>query len=505
MGRDQPLTGIPLMLAMIGISLCTFMQVLDLSIANVSIPYISGGLAVSVNQGTWVITSFAVGNAIGLPTSGFLASRFGSVRTLCSSIILFTFFSWFCGGSFTFAMLLIGRFLQGFVAGPLIPLGNSMLIQIFPKEKKNLALALWAMIAVVGPIAGPILGGYLTQDYSWSWIFYVNVPFGIISYLLVRTTLKKYETKPEKGSVDYFGFVLLVLGVGALQVLVDKGEQLDWFRSPVIQTLCVISIISLTYLVIWELQNKKPLLEFKLFKDRNFCLGTLVASIIYMMLFGAIIVTPLWLQDYMGYTALSAGLAVAPMGIFPLLAAPLIGYLMNRVSLRMLVGICLLSFASAAYFYSFFTTDVSFAYIALSRILLGVGIAFYLGPIISLSLAKIAPEKLSSASSLFHFFRIFAGGIGTSLSVALWNRRATHHHSNLASELTPFDQRETNILSKLQSLDLKREASLETLNVMVDKQSYMLASNDVYYLFSFLFLLMFITIFFFRRKKQELV
>ena len=249
---------------------------------------------------------FAVGNAIALPMTGWFATRFGSTRVMVLSTALFTFFSWMCGLSISINMLVIMRFIQGFVAGPLIPLSLSLLLMSFPKKKKNLGVALWNMVAVVGPIAGPILGGWITFDYKWPWIFYINIPIGIICCFLIWSVYKSRETPIKKFPVDWVGIALLAIGVSALQIFLDKGQEYDWWHSNMIRILTVISFISLVFLVIWELTDKNPIIDLRLFKNRNFSLGTFLTALSYMVLFGAIVLTPLWLQTNMGYTALWA-------------------------------------------------------------------------------------------------------------------------------------------------------------------------------------------------------
>ena len=300
--KGNPLTGITLFLGAIALSLCTFMQVLDYSIANVSIPYIAGDLATSVNDGTWVITMFAVGNAIALPLTGLLTRRLGSIRLMILSVSLFTLFSWLCGMSINMNMLVVMRFIQGVVAGPMIPLSQSLMIMTFPREKRNLALALWNMVAVVGPIAGPILGGWITFNYSWPWIFFINIPVGIFCVLVIRSLYKKRETKIEKVRVDTVGILLLAFAVSALQILLDQGQQLDWMRSNIIVVLAVISVISFIFLFIWELTFDTPIMDLRMFKNRNFLIGTVITALSYMVLFGVIVITPLWLQEMMGYS-----------------------------------------------------------------------------------------------------------------------------------------------------------------------------------------------------------
>ncbi len=491
-----------LVVVSIALALCTFMQVLDYSIANVSIPYISGDLGVSDNDGTWVITMFAVGNAICLPLTGWLTRRFGSVRVMVVSATLFTFFSWVCGAAWSFNMLIGARFVQGFVAGPMIPLSQSLMLQTFPENKKNLALAVWSMVAVVGPIAGPILGGWLTYDYVWRWIFYINIPIGIICVIFIWHIMKDHESKIIKEKVDYMGLVFLAIGISALQVLLDKGEQYDWFRNPIIITLAIVSVIFLTLLVVWEKNEPYPIMDLTLFRSRNFVIGTILTSVSYMTLFGAIVTTPLWLQEYMGYTSLWAGLAVSTMGIIPVFLAVVVAKLMGVMRLKILVMICFATYAATFFYFSFFTTQVSFGYVAFSRLILGLGLACWIAPLMAISLAGIPSQKLSSATGIFHFFRIFAGGAGTSLFVTLWDRRSIHHHSNLASKVTPFNENTKSFFNQLDQLDITGQSGVAMLNDITDKQAAILGLNDVFWFSAWLFVILFFGIFLLKKREH---
>lgn len=503
---EKPLAGITLFIGAISLSLCTFMQVLDYSIANVSIPYIAGDLGVSVNDGTWVITMFAVGNAICLPLTGWFTRRFGSIRIMVISVLLFTILSWFCGLALNIQMLVISRFLQGFVAGPLIPLSQSLMIMSFPKEKKNLALAIWNMVAVVGPIAGPILGGYITYNYSWPWIFFINIPIGIFCTLAVRSIYKGKETPTEALRVDKVGIILLAFAVSALQIILDQGEQLDWWRSNLIWVLTVVSVVSFTFLIIWELTTNNPIIDLRMFKNRNFALGTAMTALSYMLLFGAIVISPLWLQEMMGYTAYLAGLAVSTMGIVPFFTVLIVAKLMDKVRLKYLVMLSFFIYGLAILHFTTFTTAVTFREVALSRLYFGIGICTWLAPLTAISFAHFPNNKLAMGQGMFHFFRILMGGVGTSIFVTFWGRRATHHHSNLVDSINPY-----NPISKELFVDLKRygfqgKQALSLVDIEAWKQAYMLSTNDIFWVagWSF-FVFMFLALLFKKRSQKQQV
>ena len=303
------LAGRQLVLLTISLSLGIFMNVLDVSIANVAIPTIAGDMAVSADQGTWVITSFAVSQAIMLPITGWLARRFGEVRLYVMSTLLFTITSVLCGLSLNLPMLIFFRVLQGAVSGPMIPLSQSILLANYPEHRKGFATSLWAMTAVVAPILGPIIGGWITDNYTWPWIFYINLPIGIFSVVVTWMLISKKETPITKNPIDTVGLILLILGIGCLQILLDKGNDLDWFHSNVIVALGIISFISLSFLIAWELTDNYPVIDLRLFQGRNFAIGTIGLTMGFMVYFSNIVIFPLWLQTQMGYTATWAGLA----------------------------------------------------------------------------------------------------------------------------------------------------------------------------------------------------
>jgi len=502
--NQKPLVGFALFLGAISLSLSTFMQVLDYSIANVSIPYIAGSLAISVNDGTWVITMFAVGNAIALPLTGWLTRRFGSYRVMVLSVLFFTVASWLCGLSVSINMLVVMRFIQGFVAGPLIPLSQSLMITSFPKEKRNLALAIWNMVAIVGPIAGPILGGWITYNYSWPWIFFINIPVGIFCMIAIRKVYKKRETPGEKIRIDAVGIILLAIGVSALQIILDKGQELDWWHSNMIWILTVISVVAFTFMVVWELNDPNPVIDLRLFKNRNFAIGTCLTAFSYMVLFGVIVITPLWLQEMMGYTAQWAGLAVSTMGIIPFLTVLIVAKLMDRFRLKYLLLFSFFAYGFSLFFFTTFNTHVTFQEIALARLLFGVGICAWMAPLTAITFAHFPHHKLATGQGVFHFFRILMGGIGTSCFVTMWERRATHHHSNLVDSINAYNPASKSFFYDLSQLQITGEKALRVIDDIVWKQAYMLSTNDIFWAGGWLFVIFFIFTLFLRKKKQKI-
>jgi MFS transporter, DHA2 family, multidrug resistance protein len=484
----KPLSGILLFIVTLALSAATFMFVLDYSIANVSIPYISGDMGVAVDQGTYVITSFAVGNAIALPITGWLTKKCGAIKLICLSLLFFTFFSWTCGAALNFEMLIVSRFLQGLASGPMIPLSQTLLIMVTPAERKNSALAFWSTIVITAPIAGPLLGGWISYDYHWPWIFYINIPVGILTMITLWLILKKSETPRQRAPVDWIGLLLLAIGVTALQFLLDKGEQYDWLNSPLILSCAILSFISFTFLLVWSLTTDNPLIELRLFKVRTYALSVFYIGIMYAIYFGSVVLVPLWLQTDMEYTSIWAGVAVCPIGIAPFLAGPWMGKAVSRFGTTALLCLCFLLFALSCFYTAYFNTDVDLWHIGFSRFLLGCALIFFITPLFALSMQDVSQQKLASATGMFHFVRAMSGGIGTSIFTTLWIRRSAFHHARLGESLTPYSPQTNSYLGTLNTLDFQNPQALEYLNTVLTKQSDMLSINDCFFLMGWVFL-----------------
>lgn len=495
------LTGIPLILATIAVSIATFLIVLDYSIANVSIPYIAGDLAVSADQGTYVITSFAVGSAIALPITGWLSHRIGMIRLTIFSMVAFSILSWVCGISWSLSMLVISRFLQGLAAGPLIPMSQSLIVRMFPGEKKNAALGFWSTVVIVAPIIGPILGGWISYDFSWPWIFFINIPFGLISALIIFLTMRKYETTVVKTSVDWIGLLLLAVAVSCLQFLLDKGQQFDWLRSPLIRFCICASTICFTFLFAYEFFHKDPILELRLLKIRSYALSILFIGVIYAIYFGTVILIPLWLQEFMGYTPIWAGVAVAPIGIIPFLFTTFISKMVTKTGPFILLGICMIAFSASSFITAYMTTDVDIWHIMFSRLILGLGLLFFIVPLFSYSIQDLTLEQLPSGTGMFHFVRALSGGIGTSVFTTLWIRRSAFHHANLVSQIHPDRLPVVNLYDQLTTLQITGEKAQTVVNNLVDKQATLLAINDCFFLMGWIFIGLIAILFLGKKKK----
>lgn len=479
------------------IGLGTFIQILDTSIANVAIPYIAGNLSVSADQGTWVITSFAASNAIVLPLTGWLSNYFGRVRLFVWSLLLFSIMSFLCGFSNSLTMLVVCRVLQGAVAGSLIPLSQSLIMVNNPPDKQGGAMGFWGMIVVVAPILGPIIGGYITQVYTWPWIFYINVPIGAFSAFITWMFLRHKESKIERNPIDWTGLILLAIGVGCLQIMLDKGKDLDWFESNTIIVLLIVSLVSLAYFVVWNYFQKYPIVNFSFFKNRNFTLGTIAITLAYLIYFGSTVTVPLWLQTEQNYTPLWAGIAIAPIGLAPFILSTTVGKNLKRFDLRFVIACSFLIFALSFFYQGLFTSEVDLKTIMLARLYQGFGVAIFFLPLVQLSLGQIANKDYASASGIFNFIRILVGsGFGTSLSVYLWSRLAIFHQERLGEYLTPYRSIVTEFYGQMESNKFSPEVIRGVLDQLVEQQAFMLSSNDISYLGAWLFLALIPLIFF---------
>jgi DHA2 family multidrug resistance protein len=483
-----PLTGATLVLGTIALSLATFMNVLDTSIANVSIPAISGDLGVSPDQGTWVITSFGVANAISLPLTGWLTRRFGQVRLFILSVVLFVIASFLCALAPSLSLLVLFRVLQGAVAGPMIPLSQSLLLASYPRERSGTALAMWAMTTLVAPVVGPLLGGWITDNISWPWIFYINVPVGIGAALATWAIYRKRETPTAKVPVDTVGLGLLIIWVGAMQVMLDKGKDLDWFNSGTIVALACVAVVAFAIFLIWELTEEHPIVDLALFRRRNFWVSTVALLCAYGLYFGNVVLLPLWLQQYMGYTATLAGLVLAPVGLLAMVFTPFVGRYGDRIDPRILVTISFAVFALVLFMRAHFNTDANIYTLLVPTLIQGAGMAAFFIPLMSMTLSGLPPERIPAASGLSNFARITAGSFGTSITTTLWDRRATLHHAQLVEHLTPSDPVAAQALGTLHASGMGNDQSYALLNRLVDEQAFMLSANDIFYASAVLFL-----------------
>ncbi|MCE1240170.1 MAG: DHA2 family efflux MFS transporter permease subunit [Azonexaceae bacterium] len=475
----QPMSRARLILATIALGFGSFVNILDMSIANVSVPTIAGDLGVSYTQGTWVITSYAVSEAIVMPLTGWLSLRFGQVRMFVMSTLLFTLASALCGLAPSFPALVAARVLQGVFGASMIPLSQALLTTIYPPQKRGLALGLWAMTTILAPIVGPLAGGWLTEALSWHWIFLINLPFGLAVAGGAWLLLRDRESERRRLPVDYVGLILLAIGVGALQILLDKGNEMDWFGSSEIVALACVALVALLFFVAWELTDEHPVVDLRLFARRNFLVGSLCLLLGSMAFFGTVVLIPLWLQSYQGYTPLWAGKVVAFGGVLAMLLGPVIGANIHRIDARLVASFGFTVFAVVAFWSSGFTPDVDYWTVAISRLLMGIGISCFFLPIITINLSGLPPSRIASASGLSSFMRNLGSSFGTAIMVSLWDHRGIAHHADLAERVTDYDPATDRYLEALRAAGLSLDQAWASLNNTINAQAYLMATNDV--------------------------
>jgi len=491
-----PMTGVTLAVTSIALALGTFMQVLDSTIANVSLPTIAGNLGVSADQGTWVVTAFAVANGASVPLTGWFMGRYGVVRTFVVSVVLFTFASFLCGISWSLPSLIVFRILQGAVSGPMIPGSQALLIMIFPPHKRGTALAIWSMTTLVAPICGPILGGYISDNIAWPWIFLINLPVGVICSVLCWRNLRSRETPTRKIPIDRTGFMLLIVWVGALQVMLDTGKDADWFNSPAIVVEAIIAAVGFVAWLIWELNDEHPIVDLSLLKSRNFVLATGVSCLGYAVFFGTNLLQPLWLQTQMGYIATWAGLVAAPSGLVAVLLTPPAARIMARVDARWTASVSLIAFAVSYYLRSRFTSDVDFFALVIPMLVQGVAMSTFFISMVTLALNGVPGHQVPAASGLYNFARITAGSFAASVTTTAWDRMETLHQTRLSEAMGAHDPSFALGLSQLQGVGLTAQQAVAAVANQAIHQAYLLATIDFFRIAAILMLVLVPTVWF---------
>ncbi|MGF6483972.1 DHA2 family efflux MFS transporter permease subunit [Paraburkholderia sp. JPY419] len=485
-----PLEGGRLVLATIAVALATFMNVLDTSIANVAIPTISGNLGVSVDEGTWVITVFAASNAVAIPLTGWLTQRIGQVKLFVGAILSFTLASWLCGVAPTLPILLLARVFQGAVAGPLIPLSQAILLGSYPKEKSSTALALWAMTATVGPIAGPALGGWITDSYSWSWIFYINIPVGLFAAGVTWMIYRNRESPTRRPPIDVVGLGLLITWVASLQIMLDKGKDLDWFSSPVISILGLVALISFAFFLVWELTEEHPIVDLRLFQQRNFLGGTIAISVAYGVFFGNLVLLPQWMQEYLNYRSIDAGLVTAPLGIFAIILAPILGRVLPHSDARVISTVAFVGFAIVFYMRSKYVIEVDTWHLVLPTLLQGIPMALFFVPLTAIILSGQPQSRIPAAAGLSNFVRVFCGAVGTSIAGTAWNNRTILHHVRLTEQASVDNPLFAQQIDNTESvLHLSPQSAHALFDFTVNTQAAMMGLNDIFFVSAIIFVL----------------
>ena len=475
--NDQPaLHGTMLWVAAIVLAMANFLAVLDMTIANVTVPNIAGALGASSSQGTWIITTYAVAEAISVLLSGWLAARFGAVRVFTIVVLVFGVFSLMCGLSTSLNMLLAMRLFQGIAGGPILALSLTLLLRIFPPEKAMQAMGLFAMTTLVAPVVGPVLGGWICDHYSWPWVFCINVPLALLFSAVVYGLLKRYEAPLIKNPIDKVGFLLMVIWVGSLQIMLDEGKNLDWFASKEICILAIVAVIGFIAFLIWELTEEHPIVDVRIFRHRGFSSCMFVLCLAFGSFFGLNVLTPQWLQYNMNYTPVWAGLVAACGGILQIVFSPIAANLPKRVDARWLIFIGCFWLGGDTLWRSVATSDMDFWRICLPIFFMGVGMPLYYIPITGLAMGSVDKKETASASGLMNFVRTLSGAIATSLVTTSWEDRSKVAHDQLASIVDPSGQLAAQIAG---APGMAGQMGREMLNNMVTSQSLLLATNDL--------------------------
>lgn len=471
----KPLSGVTLVVAAIMLTLANFVAVLNMTVANVAVPSIAGGLGSAMSQGTWVITAYAVGEAITVPLTGWLAGKFGSIRVFVVAAIMFGVTSALCGLSTSLEMLVVLRVFQGFAGGPLMPLSQTLLLKIFPSEKAGVANGIWAIATLIAPAAGPIIGGYLCDEYNWSYAFLINVPVALMCGFFTLFILRRFREELIKSSIDVVGLALLVIWVASLQIMLDEGKNHDWFSSNFIVTLAIVSSITFTLFVIWELFEKNPVVDLRIFRHRGFTASVLTISLTFAAFFGINVLVPLWLQNNMGYTATDSGLVVCWIGLMALVSVPFVSYAATKWDTRKIVFPGILVMAFASFLATRATTDMDFWAIVFPLMILGLGMPFFFVPTTGLAIASVEEREMDSAAGLMNFLRTIAGAFATSIVTSNWEDIGKAKHAQLvdiSENSRPFQD---TLVQSGASVDVANNIT----DYLVSAQSVMLATNDM--------------------------
>jgi DHA2 family multidrug resistance protein len=485
------------------VMLATFMEVLDTSVANVALPHIAGNLSASVDEATWVLTAYLVANAIVLPLSGWFSSLFGRKRFYMTCVAIFTISSLLCGIAPSLGTLILFRILQGLGGGALQPISQAILVESFPREKQGIATAFYGMGVVVAPVIGPTLGGWITDNYTWRWIFLINIPVGILSLSLTAAMIFDpphlvRKTFANGLKLDYIGIGLLSLGLASLEILLDEGQRNDWFGSNMIVAAAVIAIVALVAVVVWELRQDQPVVDFRILGNRNFALAALVMYGVGFTLYGSTAILPIFLQTVLGYTALLSGLVLSPGGIAMMLGMLIVGRLLGRFEARWLIVFGLIVAATGLFRMSGFNLDVDFRTAMWARTIQALGMAFLFVPINTTAFSSVRPEKLGSATGLMNLFRNIGGSGGIAMINTIIARRSQFHQVTLVSHLTPLDAGLSPTLNGMTANFVAHGASSPDayaqaqglLYATVQKQSAMLAVADTFWILALVFLAM---------------
>ncbi len=474
---------LPLLLTAIAITSANFMNVLDTTIAVVSLPAISGSLGATPSQGTWILTSYTVCLAVILPLSPWISKRYGEIRTFVTSVLLFALTSAMCGVAANFETLVLFRALQGLTSGMIVPLSQTLVLRVYPPEQHGFAIGLWSVTSTTAPVLGPLIGGYITDNFGWPWIFYINIPLGILAAALIWLSMGHTDKKLPKVPVDGVGVLLLAVAVIMLQLVLDKGHELDWLSSPTISLMLNIAVIAAIGFYVWERREPHPIIDYSLFRYPVFVMASVIASIFHITYFGSMIPYPIWMQSVLGYTATWSGLVMAGTSVLPVFGMMIVGKNMPRWNLRALMVAGCIFGIWGIYLQAACTPETTFNTMLQARIVVGIGFTLLWPPLMAITLSSVPPDKTSSAASFFNFFRIFSTSIGIAFGITIWQGRSVFHRQHLVAELNPWEQGKDSAFAPLQDLAGDNETAMWAIaEKLTDIQSLTLGLADTFML-----------------------
>lgn len=487
-------------LTAIAVMSATFMVTLDTTVVNVSLPYIAGSLSATVNESTWALTSYVAANAIILPLTGWLASVFGRKRLLITSVVGFTVASALCGLAPTLPLLILFRVIQGATGGVMQPMSQAVLLEAFAPAERGKAMGFWGLGIVVAPILGPVLGGWLTDNYSWRWVFYINMPIGVLSVVLIRMFVHDpgYLKRAAGATIDYLGIGLMTVGIGCLQIMLDKGQEDDWFQSTLITTMAVLAVGGLVAFVIRELTTEHPVVDLHIFKDRTYAVGATLMTVVGFVLFGSLVLLPVMMQTLLGYPPIQAGIALAPRGIGSLIAMPLVGLITQRVDSRKLVALGLLMGGVTLLWLGDLNLTAGYWDFFWPQFLQGVALGLLFVPLTTVTMGAIAREQMGNAASIFNLVRNIGAGIGIASVTTMLTRERATHMAVLSEHITMYDARIRATVGAIP--DLHAVAGLQG---MVMRQAALMSFIDSFRILGWVFLALLPLVFIMRRQAKH--
>jgi DHA2 family multidrug resistance protein len=496
----------------ITVMLPTLIVILDSSVVNVSLDHIRGSLSAGIDESTWAITSYLASNAIVIPMTGWLSRLIGRKRYLISSISLFTFSSFMCGSSWSLQSLVFFRILQGIGGGALQPISQAILLETFPPHQHGMAMAIFGIGIMFGPIIGPLLGGWITDNWSWHWIFYINVPIGFISILMALFFIVDPPYMERlKMKIDYWGLLFLVIGIGCLQVVLDQGQREDWFSSNFITWLGYLSLSSLIMFILVEFFAENPIVNLRTFKNLSFSSGNIIMFFIFFNLFSSVVLLPIYLQTLMGYTSFLAGWVLGPGGIASMIAMPIAAKLVTKVNPKAILAFGIAVASYSIYLMSQFNLQADFNTIFWPRVVMGAGMGFLFIPLATLTLSSIRKEEMGNATAIFNLLKNLGGSFGVAIVTTLLTRRAQFHQVHLVEHLTPFDRNFQQALPEISQILEDRgfmpsslnQGSLNLIYNQLLRESSMLSFNDAFYILSIILILTIPFVLLMKKEKTD--